>query len=297
MQINKYKIADFIMEIQGDPVYMVDRFADFTCGNDEKTDITVRFIENKKHFPKYIWDKGTRIGIFHVYEDDDVIYQYFPYQKHKGIKLIEIRNNFHDFTYYLCDKKDSLYAKNMGMDKYIEHMQGVIFNLIQESFFNMILFEDSMSIHSASVIYNDKAILFSASSGTGKSTQANKWNRLLGCDILDGDVTVCRKIGDKFYVYGLPWCGSSGQYQNRRVELLTIIFLKQGPENIVNEISIKDKISYVFSSTFSETWNEQMANNRAKITEKIIGGVKLFEYSCNLDDESVNVLKQWLLTH
>ncbi len=294
MEVTKYKIADFVIELRGDPIYMDESFDLFLCNNSEKTDMIINIEEKRPFFPEYLWNKGTKIGIFHVYKKKDSIIQFFPYQTHKGVKLVELKNDFHEVTYYLCDKMDSPYVKSIGHDAYVESMQGVIFNLFRETFFNMILFENAMSIHSASVIDEDKAVVFSASSGTGKSTQANMWNRVLGCEVLDGDVTVCREIDNKLYVYGLPWCGSSGQFVNKKVELGAIVFLKQAKENNARIPSLKEKIGYVFSSTFSETWDEEMANRRAKITENIIQKAKIFEYSCNMDESAVAILKEFL---
>ena len=291
-QLKKYKIADFVIEYHGDEEYMFERFADFVCDDTEKADMTLRIVEKRPIFPRFLWDKGTKMSIFHLYWDKDCIYQYFPYQQHAGVRLIEIRNNFHDFTYYLCDKKESAYVRKYGLNEYIESMQGVMFNLFKESFFNMILFENAMSVHSASVIYKDKAVIFSASSGTGKSTQAEKWMRLLGCECLDGDVTVCREIDGKFFVYGLPWCGSSGMYINKKVEVGAFVFLKQAPENIVRIPSVREKIGYVFSSTFSESWNDEMNQKRSEMTGKIIENTDIYEFACNLDDESVEVLRR-----
>ncbi len=294
MEVTKYKIADFVIELRGDSIYMDESFDLFLCNNSEKTDMIINIEEKRPFFPEYLWNKGTKIGIFHVYKKKDSIIQFFPYQTHKGVKLVELKNDFHEVTYYLCDKMDSPYVKSIGHDAYVESMQGVIFNLFRETFFNMILFENAMSIHSASVIDEDKAVVFSASSGTGKSTQANMWNRVLGCEVLDGDVTVCREIDKKLYVYGLPWCGSSGQFVNKKVELGAIVFLKQAKENSARIPSLKEKIGYVFSSTFSETWDEEMANRRAKITENIIKKAKIIEYSCNMDESAVAILKEFL---
>lgn len=298
MEITKYKIADFVIEVRGDSIYMCDRFDSFLCDNSEKTDMTINIVEKRPLFPEYLWNKGTQMGIFHTYYKEDSIVQFFPHQKHMGVRLIEIKENFHNITYYLCDKLDGSfvkgYIKQFGKEKYIDHMQGVIFNLLQESFFNMILFENAMSIHSASIIYEKKAVVFSASSGTGKSTQANRWTKVFGCEVLDGDVTVCREIDGRLYVYGLPWCGSSEQFINKRVELGTLVFLKQAPNNTPRIPTIKEKVGFIYASTFSETWNDDMAQRRAKITENVIKKAKVFEYSCNMDESAVNILEKFL---
>lgn len=293
--MSKYKIADYCLEVIGDDCYLWHRFKDFRCDDSIEPDMTVRFVEKCPLFPRFIWDKGTRIGIFHYYEDGDTVYQYFPYQRHLGVRLIEIKNDYRDFTYYLCDKKNSAYVTKMGQNEYLENMQMVIFNLLQESFYNMALFHGGFSIHSASVVYQDKAIVFSAPSGTGKSTQANMWVKHLGCEVLDGDVTMCRESEGKLYVHGLPWCGSSGQYKNTKKELGALVFLKQAKDNSVRVPTINEKVGYVYSSTFSELLNDEMAQKRAEMTSVIIEKGNILEFSCNMDAEAVEVLKSQII--
>ena len=210
---------------------------------------------------------------------------------HLGVRLIKSKDKYRTTDIYLCDRLGGSAERKIGRDKYLEMMKGVVFNAIQQIFYNRILFEDSMSIHSASVIYNNKAVVFSASSGTGKSTQAGLWEQELGCDILDGDVTVCRERDGKMYVYGLPWCGSSGRYINKEVELGAIVFLKQSSDNTVRIPDIREKISYVFSSTFSESLCEEMAQKVADVTQTIVEKAPVYELSCNMNAEAVYVLR------
>ncbi len=129
--MKKYKIADFVIEYLGNERYMDERFDDFSCSDDEKTDMTLRIVEKEPLFPRFLWNKGTRIGIFHYYEDNGKMYQFFPYQHYVGVKLVEIKNNFSDVTYYLC--------KGSNAEANTEMIQGIIFNLFQETFFNMLL--------------------------------------------------------------------------------------------------------------------------------------------------------------
>ena len=290
----KLKIADLIIHYLGREEYLNERFYDFLYEGDESPDMTIRVVERRPLFFKRLLEKGTVIDTFSFYQSGNNLLQFYPDILHAGIRLIEGKNKYKDTTLYVCDELDGRFVKKFGREQYLERMKIIVFNAVQEIFYNRLLFEDAMSIHSASVIYNDKAIVFSAPSGTGKSTQANLWNKHLGCEILDGDVTVCREKGGKLYVYGLPWCGSSGIYLNREVELGAFVFLKQAKENTIKIPDIREKISYIYSSTFSESLSDEMAQKIAHVTEIIVNKAQIYELSCNMETEAVTTLKNRL---
>jgi hypothetical protein len=287
----KLRIANFVIHFYGRSEYLHERFKDFLYEGNGKPDMTIRVIERKPFFVRYLYDKGTSIGDFSFYHDKNVMQQYYKTQNRLEVRLVKGKDNYKETDIYLCDRYKGYTAKLFGQKRYLEMVQGLIFNALQQIFYNRILFEDAMSIHSASVIYNNKAVVFSASSGTGKSTQANLWQQELGCQMLDGDVTVCREREGRLYVYGLPWCGSSGKYINKEVELGAIIFLKQAKDNTVRVPNLREKISYVFSSTFSESLTEEMARRVAGVTQKIVENAPIYEYSCNMQPEAVSTLK------
>jgi hypothetical protein len=288
----KLKIADLIIQYIGREEYLNERFYDFSYEGDEDPDMTIRIVENRPLFLERFLKKGTVIDTFSFYQRGNDLFQFYPDIIHAGIRLIDGKNKYKDTTFYVCDKFNGRFVKRFGREQYLERMKIIVFNAIQEVFYNRLLFEDAMSIHSASVIYNDRAIVFSAPSGTGKSTQANLWHKHLGCEILDGDVTVCREKEGKLYVYGLPWCGSSGMYINKEIELGAFVFLKQAKENTVKVPGIRDKISYIYSSTFSESLSDEMAQKIAQVTEKIVNTADIYEFSCNMETDAVTTLRK-----
>ena len=54
--MKNYKIADFIIEYDGDSDYMNKRFDDFACEKAEKPDVTLKIVEKKPFFPRFLWD-------------------------------------------------------------------------------------------------------------------------------------------------------------------------------------------------------------------------------------------------
>ncbi len=81
-------------------------------------------------------------------------------------------------------------------------------------------------------------ILLCAESGTGKSTHAALWTKLLGdkCEIINGDKPLVRVIDGIPYAYGTPWCGKEEINVNKRVRLTDICFIKRSAENYVKKV-------------------------------------------------------------
>ena len=100
------------------------------------------------------------------------------------------------------------------------------------------LMADSNAIlmHASYIEYQGKAILFTAPSGTGKSTQADLWEKLRGARILNGDRCAVQLREDGFYVCGVPFAGSSNICENVTLPLKTIVCLSQAPQTTITPI-------------------------------------------------------------
>ena len=166
----KLRIAGFVIHFYGRHEYLHERFSDFLYEGNDNPDMTIKVIEYKPLFVRYLFDKGTSIGDFSYYRDGDAMQLFYPGKHHLGVRLMKSKDKFRTTNIYMCDKPDGSLARKIGKERYLEMMRTVVFNAFQQIFYNRIIFEDAMSIHSASVIYNNKAVVFSASSGTGKST-------------------------------------------------------------------------------------------------------------------------------
>ena len=90
-------------------------------------------------------------------------------------------------------------------------------------------------IHASAVEADGGAYLFSAPSGTGKSTHAGLWIRYLGADrariINDDKPAVCLEEGNCF-VYGTPFSGKTDLNENRRAPLRGVAILCRGKNRI-----------------------------------------------------------------
>lgn len=115
---------------------------------------------------------------------------------------------------------------------------------------------DGIVLHASAVEYEEKIYLFSAPSGTGKSTHTRLWQTTFGPDVhvINDDKPALRFVDGKWYAYGTPWSGR-GPNMNRKATLAGICFLKQAEENSIRRLSRAEAVQKIVWQTkrrFSE---------------------------------------------
>ena len=100
-------------------------------------------------------------------------------------------------------------------------------------FYEKLLDYNGMMFHASAVVVDGKAYLFSAPSGTGKSTHTRLWLEYFGekAYILNDDKPAIRIMDGKFYAYGTPWCGKDNVSTNQKCEIKAICFLERSEVN------------------------------------------------------------------
>lgn len=96
---------------------------------------------------------------------------------------------------------------------------------------------DVVFLHASQIAVGGKGILFTAPSGTGKTTQARLWQLCRGADILCNDRTLLRRVGERWMTYGVPFDGSAPVCSGVSLPLGAIIHLVQGECDRVERIS------------------------------------------------------------
>ena len=97
-------------------------------------------------------------------------------------------------------------------------------------------------MHGVLMSAEDHGILLCADSGTGKSTHAALWLKLLGdkCEIINGDKPLIRISDGIPFAYGTPWCGKEEINVNKKVRLSDICFIRRNIENRVTKVEKRE---------------------------------------------------------
>jgi hypothetical protein len=147
-------------------------------------------------------------------------------------------------------------------------------------------------LHSASILYREKAWLFSGKSGTGKTTHTNMWKDLYQTEIINGDLNMIGIEGGTVLVYGLPWCGTSGLYTTKQYPLGGIILLKQGQKNRLLPLTADSRILLLVQRLISPDWTIPLIERNINFAHKISRLVPILRLMCTKDTAAVDTIKE-----
>lgn len=190
-----------------------------------------------------------------------------------------------DFTLVLKEKAFSYARENFSglSDSDIEYL---LYSIL---FYDKLLDFDGMMLHASAVAYENRAYLFSADSGVGKSTHTSYWTELFdSAVIINDDKPALRFVDGELYVYGTPFSGKHNISVNSRVLLGGICFLERGEANHIETIEPKEALRYILKQSVSNTTEERISK-KLEIMDKVLNSAKLYKMKCTNDISAAKV--------
>jgi len=154
--------------------------------------------------------------------------------------------------------------------------------------------KDAMILHSAYVCYNDTAILFSAPSKTGKSTQASLWEKYRQTHTINGDRTLMMRGKEGWMAYGWPVCGSSAICHNESYPIKAIVMLRQAKENRVYPLNGFQAVREVLEQITVNGWDGEFQIRALDLIEELLSEIPVYMLECNISEDAVICLENIL---
>lgn len=160
-------------------------------------------------------------------------------------------------------------------------------------FYRKLLNFDGMMLHSSAVVVDGKAYLFSATSGTGKSTHTQLWLKMFGdrAFILNDDKPALRLIDGVWYAFGTPWSGKNDISVNTGVPVAGIAMVERAEENEITPWSGKDAIFAIFTQV-NRPRDMEFRVKLLELLDKLITQVPVWKLRCNMDPDAARVSYQ-----
>ena len=191
-----------------------------------------------------------------------------------------------DFTVEVPEDvlKEAISKNPEYSDDYIEALE--IYRIICKK----MLKYDAMLMHCAAISVDNEAYLFTAVSGTGKTTHISLWKKKFKekCIVVNGDKPILRLIDGKFYACGTPWRGKENYGENIMVPIKAICILERGEENSIKKIAPYDAISTVITQTLRTNDMDEM-DKMLSLTDKLLEKVPFYRLKCNMNDDAADV--------
>lgn len=158
------------------------------------------------------------------------------------------------------------------------------------SFYLQLLRFNGLMLHASAVVVDGKAYLFSAHSGTGKSTHANLWMQLFGerAYILNDDKPALRLIDGVWYAFGTPWSGKNNLSVNKGIPLAGIAMVERNVVNGITRHGGFEAISEIYEQT-NRPKSMELRIILLELLDKLMTQVPVWKLKCNMDPEAAIV--------
>lgn len=151
------------------------------------------------------------------------------------------------------------------------------------SFYRQLLRFQGMLLHASAVVLEGRAYLFTAPSGTGKSTHTALWLQSFpDAVILNDDKPAIRLEEGAFYAYGTPWSGKLDCSRNLRAPLAGICVLCRGEENRIVPHTGTAALRDILEQT-ARPRDAELIGMLLKLLDRLVTQVPVWRLECNTD--------------
>lgn len=147
---------------------------------------------------------------------------------------------------------------------------------------------DRFLMHGAVLSWKGNGLMFTAPSGTGKSTHLALWKKYLGdqVEIVNGDKPILWATEKETRVYGTPWAGKERWETNTDVSLKGICFLQRGSRNEIRKITPSEAMPLLMRQVYY-TSDPQRAGKILELLDRVFATVPFYLMKCDISEEAV----------
>ncbi len=156
---------------------------------------------------------------------------------------------------------------------------------------------DTLLFHGSAIALDGVGYLFTAKSGTGKSTHTRLWREHFGerAVMVNDDKPLIRVAEQGAAVYGTPWDGKHRLSTNISVPLKAVCILERLSENHIEEITAKQAYNMLVQQAHKPKEPEKLIK-ALQLIDRFTETVQLYRLGCNMDisaaETAYNAMKE-----
>ena len=149
---------------------------------------------------------------------------------------------------------------------------------------------DVLLMHGSALSLDGETYIFTAPSGTGKSTHARLWRETFGDRVfmINDDKPMLRVLKDSVIAYGTPWNGKHGLSRNTSAPVRAIALLKRSEENRVEPMTKSDAFAVLVAQALSSK-DPAVMLRILTLEKRMLDRVRFYTLYCNMEPDAARV--------
>lgn len=149
---------------------------------------------------------------------------------------------------------------------------------------------DTLLFHGSCISVDGEAYLFTARSGTGKSTHTQLWQKQFGSRavIINDDKPLLKLEKSGVTAYGTPWDGKHRRSANIACPLKAICILTRSEKNRIQRIDKKTALPMLYQQSYRPA-NPAALGKALALVDRLGSSVPLYRLGCNMEPEAAQV--------
>ena len=161
---------------------------------------------------------------------------------------------------------------------------------IQRAFAEFLFDYDILLFHGSAIAVDGKGYLFTAHSGTGKSTHTRLWKQVFRdrAVMVNDDKPFLELKDSGILLHGSPWSGKHGLDANVCVPLKGLCLLERGAENRICPAKVEDVLPMLQKQAYQPLDKEKEAKFLG-LTQRLAGLASLWKLFCTKDPQAAKI--------
>lgn len=149
---------------------------------------------------------------------------------------------------------------------------------------------DTFLFHGSVLEMDGQGFLFTAKSGTGKSTHTRLWRELYGdkVTVVNDDKPLISIEGGKAKAWGTPWDGKHHISKNMSCDLKGICILERGEKNEIEKITGKEAYTMILQQMY-RSQDKLVLIKTMSLIDKLMKNVDFYRLKCNMDIDAARI--------
>lgn len=145
--------------------------------------------------------------------------------------------------------------------------------------------------HGSAICVDDRTYVFTAPSGTGKSTHSRLWRELLkdhDVVMVNDDKPFLKVEEGRVTAYGSPWRGKEGLGCNISAPVEAICSISQGTKNVIRKAT-PDEMYPIFYEQSLRPFDKEGTENHLHTLDVLTRSVQLYKLECEMSMEAARL--------